>query len=109
MRDSAHNHRPAQAIDELGKDRTQIVIAHRLSTIRDAQQIIVLQAGKIAEAGTHAELLRPDAVGLYRDLWYTQLMEDRQKSAHAAADDEGEAKAEDEGDDNEGRAKATHV
>ncbi|HNM83416.1 MAG TPA: hypothetical protein PKI77_02730, partial [Mycobacterium sp.] len=42
---------------ELRRDRTSFVIAHRLSTIRDADLIVVLDAGRIVERGTHAELL----------------------------------------------------
>lgn len=46
-----------EAIDALSADRTTITIAHRLSTIRDADEIIVLDSGEIAERGTHGELL----------------------------------------------------
>jgi ATP-binding cassette subfamily B protein len=51
--------------------RTSLVIAHRLSTIREADQILVVDGGRIIEHGTHAELLA--AGGLYADLYYTQF------------------------------------
>ena len=51
--------------------RTSLVIAHRLSTIRDADQILVIDAGRVTERGTHAELLA--AGGLYAELYHTQF------------------------------------
>lgn len=54
------------ALDQLMKGRTSIVIAHRLSTIRNADKIIVLQHGLVAESGNHSELLATN--GLYADL-----------------------------------------
>ena len=56
-----------QALEELMIGRTSIIVAHRLSTIRDADQILVLQNGKVAESGSHEELVK-DPEGLYRML-----------------------------------------
>ncbi|MEV8531622.1 ABC transporter ATP-binding protein [Streptomyces sp. NPDC051211] len=58
--DTRTEHAVQQAIDALSAGRTTITIAHRLSTVRDADQIIVLDAGRIAERGTHEELLEAD-------------------------------------------------
>jgi ATP-binding cassette, subfamily B, bacterial len=51
--------------------RTSLVIAHRLSTIREADQILVIDAGRVVEHGSHADLLA--AGGLYADLYHTQF------------------------------------
>ena len=56
-----------EALEELMKNRTSIIIAHRLSTIREADNIIVLEKGKIIESGSHRELIANDQ-GLYRYL-----------------------------------------
>ncbi|MDE0879468.1 MAG: ABC transporter ATP-binding protein/permease [Sphingomonas bacterium] len=60
-------------LEAIERGRTTIVIAHRLSTIVHADQIIVLDAGRIAERGTHADLLRWR--GLYADMWARQARE----------------------------------
>lgn len=58
------------ALNRISKNRTTLVIAHRLSTVVDADQIIVLDKGKIAESGTHNDLL--EQKGMYYKLWSTQ-------------------------------------
>lgn len=62
------------ALDGAMQQRTCIAIAHRLSTIRHAEQILVLDAGRIVERGTHAALLSQG--GLYAELWWQQSRED---------------------------------
>ncbi|MFB9057163.1 ABC transporter ATP-binding protein [Mariniflexile ostreae] len=59
-----------KSLSELIKDRTTIVIAHRLSTIRKADQILVIEAGRIAERGTHDDLIALE--GRYYDLYTYQ-------------------------------------
>jgi ATP-binding cassette subfamily B protein len=55
------------------KNRTSIIISHRISTVKDADTIIVLSGGIIAEKGTHEELIKLE--GIYADLHYKQLLE----------------------------------
>lgn len=62
-----------RALDTALQGRTSIVIAHRLSTVRAADQILVLEAGRIVEQGRHSELLA--AHGLYAELYRTQFAE----------------------------------
>ena len=59
------------ALDNLMKNRTVLVIAHRLSTVKNADEIIVMDAGKIIQKGTHRELIQND--GLYNHLYQFQL------------------------------------
>jgi subfamily B ATP-binding cassette protein MsbA len=61
------------ATDKITKGRTSIVIAHRLATIKKADKIIVMDAGKIVEEGTHKELLKLEN-GFYRNLYEVQFM-----------------------------------
>ncbi|HWK35965.1 ABC transporter ATP-binding protein/permease [Sphingomonas sp.] len=67
-------------LEDIEAGRTTIVIAHRLSTVVHADQIVVLDAGRVAERGTHAELLRRQ--GLYAEMWARQAAE--QQAALAA-------------------------
>jgi ATP-binding cassette subfamily B protein len=60
-----------KALDQTMRSRTSLVIAHRLSTVRNADQILVVEAGRIVQRGTHETLMIED--GLYRDLYETQF------------------------------------
>ena len=60
-----------QALERVLKGRTALVIAHRLSTIRNADKIIVLNRGRIAEVGKHRELMQRN--GLYSQLYQRQM------------------------------------
>jgi ATP-binding cassette subfamily B protein len=70
------------ALDELAAGRTTIAIAHRLSTIRDADRILVVDDGRIAESGTHEELL--GLGGRYADLYRTQFAGGEPQTVDAA-------------------------
>lgn len=72
------------ALERLMKGRTVVTIAHRLTTIRDADQILVISGGMVAESGTHEELLASN--GIYAGLHRTQFEDERKKTkpeAHA--------------------------
>jgi len=71
-----------QALSVALVGRTSLVIAHRLSTVREAEQILVIEAGQVAEIGTHEDLLA--AGGLYSELYLTQFAGQEQASNHAA-------------------------
>lgn len=70
-----------EALERLMAGRTTLVIAHRLSTVRRADQLVVLEAGRIVERGTHGELL--SAGGLYRRLHDLQVFETGEGGASA--------------------------
>ena len=59
---------------EISANRTTLVIAHRLSTIADADEILVMDHGKIVERGTHRSLL--EQAGLYAQMWAMQQQEE---------------------------------
>ncbi len=71
-----------EALSNLMAERTVLVIAHRLSTVRRANRIIVIEAGRVVEAGTHAELLQHN--GTYRRLYAMQFAEDEPIEAEEA-------------------------
>ena len=79
------------ALERIARDRTTLVIAHRLSTVVHADEIVVLEAGRVVERGTHGQLLHEG--GLYAGLWQ------RQREAEAARWRLGQSLEEDEGPD----------
>jgi len=74
--DSFTEHQIQEALKKVSENRTTLVIAHRLSTVVDADEIIVLEKGQVAERGTHGELLARG--GIYAAMW------NRQREAEAA-------------------------
>ncbi|KAI9233423.1 MAG: hypothetical protein BYD32DRAFT_373428 [Podila humilis] len=87
------------SIESISKDRTTLMIAHRLSTIVDADEILVIQQGQIAEHGSHEELMR--AGGIYAAMWMQQLREDRTPTGSSHSSQKDSSKGEEESDDDD--------
>jgi ATP-binding cassette subfamily B protein len=69
--DTRTERRIQNALSQLIRGKTTIMIAHRLSTLRDADELVVIERGRLAEQGTHAELLNKED-GVYRHLFELQ-------------------------------------
>ena len=72
--DTATEERILRALREIRKGRTVLIVSHRVSSVKDADQIVVLESGKIVERGTHDSLLAHD--GYYADLYRRQTIEE---------------------------------
>jgi ABC-type transport system involved in Fe-S cluster assembly fused permease/ATPase subunit len=87
--DSHTEHEIQDALERVSRNRTSLVIAHRLSTIVTADEIIVLDQGRIAERGSHSQLLATG--GLYASMWNRQREAQEAREKLARIDDENEA------------------
>ncbi|MFD0986850.1 ABCB family ABC transporter ATP-binding protein/permease [Methyloligella solikamskensis] len=79
------------ALERVSRNRTTLVIAHRLSTVVHADEIIVMEQGRIVERGTHMGLMK--ARGLYHSLWTQQQKADREREKLAESDEGGPEEA----------------
>ncbi len=70
-----------ESLAEMGQGRSVIVIAHRLSTIADADQILVMDQGRVVERGTHEALV--EAGGVYAAMWARQIAEEEETAVAA--------------------------
>jgi ATP-binding cassette subfamily B protein len=87
--DSHTEHEIQEALERVSRNRTSLVIAHRLSTIISADEIIVLDQGRIAERGTHTQLLASG--GLYASMWNRQREAEAARERLAQIDDDNDA------------------
>lgn len=81
--DSTNEAAVQAALHEALRDRTAVVIAHRLSTVREADAIVVIEAGRVVERGSHEELL--SAGGRYAELYRTQFARGDVDGTHMSA------------------------
>jgi len=75
--DLATEYRIQQALDQLMKGRTSFVIAQRISTVLNADQILVLEKGRVVASGKHEDLLESSEI--YAEIYSSQLMDDAQQ------------------------------
>ena len=85
--DSFTEHQIQEALKKVSENRTTLVIAHRLSTVVDADEIIVLERGQVAERGTHEELLAEN--GIYAAMWNRQRQVEQAREILKEAEREG--------------------
>jgi ABC-type transport system involved in Fe-S cluster assembly fused permease/ATPase subunit len=84
--DSFTEHQIQEALKKVSENRTTLVIAHRLSTVIDADEIIVLERGQVAERGTHEELLSEN--GIYAAMWNRQRQVEQAREILKEAENE---------------------
>jgi ATP-binding cassette subfamily B protein len=84
--DSFTEHQIQEALKKVSENRTTLVIAHRLSTVIDADEIIVLERGQVAERGTHEELLAEN--GIYAAMWNRQRQVEQAREILKEAENE---------------------
>ncbi len=89
--DLATEYKIQKALDRLMMGRTSIVIAQRISTVRNADQIIVLDKGKVAGVGTHTELMATNPV--YAEIFSSQLVEDAVAGGQTGGNDDARERA----------------
>ncbi|TRD10885.1 ABC transporter ATP-binding protein/permease [Erythrobacter insulae] len=94
-------------LKRLEEGRTTLAIAHRLSTVADADRILVLDGGELAESGTHAELLARN--GLYTEMWAQQAAESNEDDAVSSEDQSPEGPENPENPENEAAEAAEAV
>ncbi|WP_020184717.1 ABC transporter ATP-binding protein/permease [Methylopila sp. 73B] len=95
--DSATEMEIQDALESVARGRTTLVIAHRLSTVVAADEILVLEAGRVAERGTHTELLEKG--GLYASLWNRQREADQARELLARMGEDGPSRGGDAPDE----------